>query len=286
MLSAQKKQVNGSVEPGSSCRNEGELVNDWLKRDDSIFLRTHQKVDADAAFSAALMMEFRHGTKLDFKPASFATNEPNVLAVDMLEGSNAVKGLAQGSAFGLLVEVLSVKNELIRQCFGDWAAQLNLTDSARQCNDRVVLADLVRAWHSVNLSDGTIVNRARELVRGKLRAEKARRNRQRNSTDVPIISNVALVVDTRIDRLTLFKRGAKAIVQQSDCGQCIHLSRHVMKQGHDLRELKHSIPASWFVHPQGFLAAFGTPKAPQDPAESGMPIEALFILVQNWIGGI
>jgi hypothetical protein len=286
MLSTQNKQVNGRLEPDGSCSTEGELVNDWLERDDSLVLRTHQHVDADAAFSAALMMEFRHGLKLDFKPASFATNEPNVLAVDMLEGSNAVKGLAQGSAFGLLVEVLSVENELIEQCFGDWAAQLNLTDSARQCNDRVVLADLVRAWHSVNLPDKTIVNRARELVRGKLRAEKARRNRQRNSEDVPIISNVALIVDRRIDRVTLFKRGAKAIVQQSDCGQCIHLSRHVMKQGHDLRELKNSLPASWFVHPQGFLAAFGTPKAPRDPAESGMPIEALFILVQNWIGGI
>jgi len=286
MLSTQNKQVNGSSEPGVPCQNEGELVIEWLNREGHLILRTHQKVDADAAFSAALMMEFRKGLKLDLKPASFATNEPNVLAVDMLEGSNAVKGLAQGSAFGLLVEVLSVENDLIERCFGLWAAQLNLTDSAKQCNDRVVLADLVRAWHSVNLSDKTIVNRARELIRGKLRAERARLNRQRNSEYVPIISKVALVVDKRIDRTTLFKRGAKAIVQESDCGQCIHLSRHVMNTGHDLRELKNSLPASWFIHPQGFLAAYGTPKAPRDPAESGMPIEALFILVQNWIGGI
>ncbi len=301
MLSTKNKQVNGSVEPDSSYRNEGELVNDWLdrgvrlgpaKKQRFIVLRTHKHVDADAAFSAALMMEFLHdrsqsiGLTLEFVPASYATDAPHILAVDMLEGRNAVKGLEQGSAFGLLVDVLGKQDELIEVCFRQWAEQLNLTDSGNKCDDRVILAELVSAWKANKLSDKNIVNRARELIRGKLLVEKWRNERQTDSQDVPIVSSVAIVVDKRIDRITLFKRGAKAIVQQSDCGMCIHLSRKIMDKGHNLTELKHSLPESWFVHPSGFLAAFGTPKAPRDPAESGIPIEALFILVQNWIGGI
>ena len=284
---ADRKRSNTDGKKGltshSQKNDEVKIITDWLDLKGEKTIRTHQQVDADAAFSAALMMEYQRGAKLEFKRASFKTNKKNTLAVDMLNGKNAVKGLKQGSAFGLLVEVLGTRDTLYKTCFKDWADQLNLTDSGKTCDDRVVLAELIGAWKTVGLDDKTIVNRARELIRGKLIGQKKREARQETSHGIPIYSNVAIVVDAYVDKMTLFKRGAKAIVQKSDCGIAIQLNRKVIQKGHNLTELENILPKDWFIHPQGFLACFGGPKAPRDPSECGISIEALVILVQNWI---
>lgn len=284
---ADRKRSNTDGKKGltghSQKNDEVKIITDWLDLKGEKTIRTHQQVDADAAFSAAIMMEYQRNAKLQFKRASFKTNKKNTLAVDMLNGKNAVKGLKQGSAFGLLVDVLGARDTLYKTCFKDWADQLNLTDSGKTCDDRVVLAELIGAWKTVGLDDKTIVNRARELIRGKLIGQKKREARQETSHDIPIYSNVAIVVDAYVDKMTLFKRGAKAIVQKSDCGIAIQLNRKVIQRGHNLTELENILPKDWFIHPQGFLACFGGPKAPRDPSESGISIEALVILVQNWI---
>lgn len=284
---ADRKRSNTDGKKGlaghSQKNDEVKIITDWLDLKGEKTIRTHQQVDADAAFSAAIMMEYQRNTKLQFKRASFKTNKKNTLAVDMLNGKNAVKGLKQGSAFGLLVEVLGTRDTLYKTCFKDWADQLNLTDSGKTCDDRVVLAELIGAWKTVGLDDKTIVNRARELIRGKLIGQKKREARQETSHGIPIYSNVAIVVDAYVDKMTLFKRGAKAIVQKSDCGIAIQLNRKVIQKGHNLTELENILPKDWFIHPQGFLACFGGPKAPRDPSECGISIEALVILVQNWI---
>ena len=284
---ADRKRSNTDGKKGltghSQKNDEVKIITDWLDLKGEKTIRTHQQVDADAAFSAAIMMEYQRNAKLQFKRASFKTNKKNTLAVDMLNGKNAVKGLKQGSAFGLLVDVLGARDTLYKTCFKDWADQLNLTDSGKTCDDRVVLAELIGAWKTVGLDDKTIVNRARELIRGKIIGQKKREARQETSHDIPIYSNVAIVVDAYVDKMTLFKRGAKAIVQKSDCGIAIQLNRKVIQRGHNLTELENILPKDWFIHPQGFLACFGGPKAPRDPSESGISIEALVILVQNWI---
>jgi hypothetical protein len=284
---ADRKRSNTDGKKGltghSQKNDEVKIITDWLDLKGEKSIRTHQQVDADAAFSAAIMMEYQRDAKLQFKRASFKTNKKNTLAVDMLNGKNAVKGLKQGSAFGLLVEVLGTRDTLYKTCFKDWADQLNLTDSGKTCNDRVVLPELIRAWKMVGLDDKTIVNRARELIRGKLIHQKKREKRQVASRNIPIYSNVAIVIDTSVDNITLFKRGAKAIVQRNKVGMAIQLNRKVMQKGHNLTELENFLPTNWFIHPQGFLACFGGPKAPRDPSESGISIEALVILVQNWI---
>jgi len=284
---ADRKRSNTDGKKGltghSQKNDEVKIITDWLDLKCEKTIRTHQQVDADAAFSAAIMMEFQKGATLQFEQASMTTDWHKRLAVDMLNGKNAVKGLKQGSAFGLIVEVLGTRDTLYKTCFKNWADQLNLTDSGKTCNDRVVLAELIRAWKTVGLDDKTIVNRARELIRGKLIGQKNREKRQEASRDIPIYSNVAIAVDTYVDKMTLFKRGAKAIVQKSDCGIAIQLNRKVIQKGHNLTELENILPKDWFIHPQGFLACFGGPKAPRDPSKSGISIEALVILVQNWI---
>ena len=79
---------------------------DWISTEDPIPIVTHQKVDADAAFSAALLKVLRPHAVLQFVRADFITVDERSIAVDLSEGSHAVKGLGFGSAFGLIVDVL------------------------------------------------------------------------------------------------------------------------------------------------------------------------------------
>lgn len=264
-------------------RCEEEVVSDWVAIKGGKIVRTHKMVDADAALSAALVMELFPNVKLDFKPPSFRTDELNVLAVDMLNGNNAIKGLKDGSAFGFLVESFGRRNPIVRKCLRKWATQLNLTDSGKKCHDRVVFADLIRSWREIGLNDMTIVNRVREIIRGKLKKKRSSLKTAKKSTKVPISESVGISVAGRISRFVIFKRGAKAVVQQSDCGMAIHLSREVMEGGHNLNEIKSLLPPSWFVHPNGFLAAFGGPKDPRNPNDSGIRIEELHEIVAKWL---
>ena len=145
-------------------RTEGEVLQTWLARTGECVVRTHMRVDADAAFSAALILEVKPEAQLELTPAAETTDDPSLLAVDMLNGRQAIKGLEQGSAFGLLHKELGTKNKAIHKLFWGWAKQLNLTDSGKRCNDGVVLAQLVNSWRQVGLSDEEIVFRARELI--------------------------------------------------------------------------------------------------------------------------
>ena len=62
-------------------------------------------------------------------------------------------------------------------------------------------------------------------------------------------------------------------------------NRSAQRDGHHLNELEQHLPEDWFIHPNGFIAAYGTPKSPMDPSESGISVEELNQVVQTWIGG-
>ena len=93
-------------------------VTDWIDRPGKAVLHTHANVDADAAFSAALMLMVREGaqgpnsTDIEFLPTDATVDAEDALSVDMMNGSSAIKGIDTGSAFGELVSIL-VKAELI-----------------------------------------------------------------------------------------------------------------------------------------------------------------------------
>ena len=61
----------------------------------------------------------------------------------------------------------------------------------------------------------------------------------------------------------LFKRGAKAVVRYSSKGMAVVLSKKARNQGYSLIKLKDALNDGWFIHPDGFLASFGGPKAPK-----------------------
>jgi len=50
-----------------------------------------------------------------------------------------------------------------------------------------------------------------------------------------------------------------------------------------LQELKPMLPEGWFVHPDGFMACFGSVKAPKDYKKSGIHINDLVTIIKTWI---
>ena len=43
------------------------------------------------------------------------------------------------------------------------------------------------------------------------------------------------------------------------------------------------LPDGWFVHPDGFMACFGSVKAPKDYKDSGIEITDMVTMIKTWI---
>ena len=241
-----------------------------------MIIATHQQVDADAAFSAALLRVIKPNAAVVFVRADSIISQPEVIAVDLMNGDSAVKGLGVGSAFGLVVSTLKKSNPTYFKALKPWAKQLNLTDQAKRTNDAVVLADMVAAWRSIGLDDGTIVSRASELLLGKLKFIQRRERQKVEASMIQIQGGVAVLgPDDHVPAKQLFQRGAKAVVRQGKDGMAVILSRRAQENGISVAGLESSLTEQWFIHPDGFLASYGGPKAPKDPAESGVTLKSL-----------
>jgi len=269
----------------ASERTESQVLNSWIDDPDANRLFTHQHVDADAAFSAALVRIIKPGTLLNFVPANQTIEGDDSIGVDMLNGDQTVKGLEDGSAFGLIVATMAERGTVWRRAFGKWANQINLTDSGKWCRDSVLFVQLVRAWRRVGLDDASIVDRAYEILSGHLEYVKADLESRTASEQHPINDGIAIILDGQdVSRYVLFKRGARVIIYHGESfGQCIMLSKNEMKQGRSFGELDGLLPDHWFIHPAGFLAAHGTKKAPQPLSTSGISLENLNSMLLDWL---
>jgi hypothetical protein len=269
-----------------SAKDEGIILQTWLNRDDPMIIATHQQVDADAAFSAALLRVIKPNAAVVFVRADSTISQPEVIAVDLMDGDSAVKGLGVGSAFGLVVSTLKQSNPAYFKALKPWAKQLNLTDQAKRTNDAVVLADMVSAWRSIGLDDRTIVSRAGELLLGKLKFIQRRERQKVEASMIQIQGGVAVLgPDDHVPAKQLFQRGAKAVVRQGKDGMAVILSRRAQKDGISVAGLESSLTEQWFIHPDGFLASYGGPKAPKDPAESGVTLKSLAKRTRKLIKG-
>lgn len=266
-------------------------VTDWISRPGTAVLHTHVNVDADAAFSAALMLMVREGaqgpgsTDLEFLPTDATVDAEEALAVDMMNGSSAIKGIDTGSAFGELVSLL-VKAELIPyRLYKDFAEQLNLTDSGKRCNDRVVLAGLVMSWKYSGLCDREVVSRAQEILVGMMRGMKKHRQRRIRCSEMPIQDGVALNLSGGgLDRSTLARRGAFLVINQHEnIGQSVVLTSRGTRAELDLNDLSGALPERWFIHPNGFIACYGSMKSMKNPENSGITLETLCKEVHDWL---
>lgn len=268
-------------------KTEAARLEAWLDREDPLIIMTHQCVDADAAFSAALLRILRPNAVVMFARADAEVNQPEVLAVDMMNGTSSVKGLGVGSAFGLVVESLKHDDPLAYKALKRWGEQLNLTDSGKGCSDKVVLAELVSAWRMVGFDDGTIVERARELLQGKIDGAFRQSEMQKLATTIRIEPcGLAVLGPTdHVPSKQLFARGAKVVVREGKSGLAIVLSTKLQREGFSLKDFEGRLPKEWFIHPDGFLAAFGGPKAPKDPSEAGITRKQAAKLVRSWLSG-
>ena len=268
-------------------------VTDWIDRPGKAVLYTHANVDADAAFSAALMLMVREGaqgpnsTDIEFLPTDATVDSEDALAVDMMNGSSAIKGIDTGSAFGELVSIL-VKAELIpHRLYKNFAEQLNLTDSGKRCNDRVALAGLVKSWTYSGLCDREIVSRAREILGGMMKGMVKHRRRRIVSSRMPIHDGVALNLSGGgLDRRTLSRRGAFLVINQhEDIGQSVVLTSRGTRAELDLNDLRGALPERWFIHPNGFIACYGSMKGKKNPEDSGITLATLCKEVHDWLIG-
>ena len=259
-----------------TAKDETIILQTWLNRDDPLIIATHQQVDADAAFSAALLRVIKRNAVVVFVRADSTISQPEVIAVDSMNGSSAVKGLGAGSSFGLIVSSLKQSNPSFYKVLKPWAKQLNLTDQAKHCHDAVVLADMVSAWRSIGLDDRTIVSRAGELLHGKLKFIQRRERQKTQASKIQIQGGVAVLgPEDHVPAKQLFQRGAKAVVRQGKDGMAVILSRRAQESGVSVSDLESSLNEQWFIHPDGFLASYGGPKAPKNPEEAGITVKSL-----------
>lgn len=269
-----------------TAKDEIIILQTWLNRDDPMIIVTHQQVDADAAFSAALLRVMKPNAAIIFVRADSTISQQEVIAVDLMNGTSAVKGLGVGSSFGLIVSTLKQSDPPFYKVLKPWAKQLNLTDQAKRCNDAVVLADMVSAWRSIGLDDKTIVSRAGELLLGKLKFILRRERQKTEASKIQIQGGVAVLgPDDHVPAKQLFQRGAKAVVRQGKDGMAVILSRRAQESGISVANLQSSLNEQWFIHPDGFLASYGGPKAPKDPTESGVTLKSLAKRTRKLIKG-
>ena len=278
------KQTTVEIEEKKS---EEKILKDWLKIKKNALIATHLDVDADAAFSAALLRCLRPNAGVIFVRADGEISDPKVIAVDLMEGKSAVKGLEVGSAFGLIVNELKSRNKVYYNSLKPWAEQLNLTDQAKRCNDRVVLAAMVNAWKAAGLDDSAIVERATELLQGMLKIGKRRVRQKKAAKKIPINNKVAVLgEEDHVRSADLFARGALAVVRKSKDGMAVLLSKSARKMGLNLSQLNDEEMDGWFFHPDGFMASFGGKKAPKNPDESKVTIKSLAKRTRKLVGEV
>ena len=267
---------NQITEKAVDIKSEVKTLRNWLEIKNHSLIATHQDVDADAAFSAALLKCIKPKAGVIFVRADSEISDPKVIAVDLMNGKSAIKGLDAGSAFGLIVNELKFRNKVDYNSLKDWADQLNLTDQAKKCNDRVVLAGMVNAWKAAGLDDSAIVGRACELLQGMLKIGKRRVQQRMAAKKIPINNNVAVVgPDDHVRSADLFARGALAVVRKSKDGIAVLLSKRAREMGVNLTQLNDEQMDGWFFHPGGFIASFGGKKAPKNPDDSKVTMKIL-----------
>jgi hypothetical protein len=262
----------------NTSNQEVNLVKNWLALKDPKGIGTHIDVDADAVFSAALLQTLRPSVSVSFLRADDKMESEGIIIVDMMNGKNAVKGLEQGSAFGVIVTAIKKSHPLMHKIMKPWAKQLNFTDQAKHCKDSVILADLVNAWKSCELDDEEILVRAVELVSGKWKTAQRRKQQSELASNIQIENGIAVLSkNDHVQSKDLFHRNALAVVRENENGLAIVLSRKAQESGLNLSSLKNDsmFDNDWFFHPNGWLASYGGRKAPKDPKKSNITLSIL-----------
>lgn len=269
----------------TTTKIEIERFHSWLTTEDPLSIATHIYVDADAAFSAALLSVLKPKAQVVFVSADDEIKDYRTLGADLSKGERTIKGLDIGSAFGLLVLGMKSIDPPIYNALRVWASQLNLTDSGKGCRDAVVLAQLVKSWRMLGMGDKGCFKRAKELIEGMIKSERSEMKQKELAASVNIKNGVAVLSNgAKIRSAHVFSQGAKVLIRESKFGHCIMISKEMCRKGIKLSELSALLkPKGWFIHPQGFLACYGSVKAPKDHSESGFSLSEIESFITTWL---
>jgi hypothetical protein len=269
----------------AQTKMEIDRLNGWLSTEDPLSIATHIYVDADAVFSAALLSVLKPNAQVVFVSADSEIKDERTIAVDLSKGPRCIKGLEVGSTFGLIVLAMEAIDPLLYKALRKWAEQLNKTDSGKRTQDNVILAEFVKAWRCMGLGDKGCFKRAKELIAGKIKSEQSDAKQQQLAQKVKIFEGVAVIADgKKIRAAHVFNRGAKVLIRDSEVGQSIMLSKELIRKGIKLNELAPLLePKGWFVHPDGFLACFGSVKAPKNSSDSGFDLKSIEAFISTWL---
>jgi hypothetical protein len=149
----------------------------------------------------------------------------------------------------------------------------------------VVLAELVKAWRSLGMGDTGCFKRAKELIEGKIKTERSDAKQQDLAQKVQIKNGVAVISNGyKIRAAHVFERGAKVLIRESEVGHSIMISKELTRKGIKLNELCPLLePKGWFVHQEGFLACYGSVKAPKNFSDSGFQISQIESFITTWL---
>ena len=247
---------------------------------DNYQIATHQRLDADAAFSTALILSLQK----DPQPVIFVDsvdpiNNDDCIGLDLDFGGSSIKGDSVGSCFGLLVEVMEKSYPGYYKYLRTIADHMNRTDSGK--SDFHSYLDphyLIRWWRLASLTDTEIIHNVYLLFKGirialeKEEGARAYLNKHgRKEKFCMIVENPPK--DSKIHKF-VFRNGIDVYIyyntRPEDMGMGVIINSKFLETGFSCHHLKNKLPKGWVI--KDHMAFWGSLKFPQDPSQSGISL--------------
>jgi len=284
------KNIGGSEEVVRNLKEEREiqLVKKLFANIDEYRIATHKRLDADAAFSAALILSLQKNPQpVIFVDSTTTITTDKVIILDFKLGENSIKGDGVGSCFGLLVQNMSNFHPTFYNYLRSIAEHLNKSDSGKwDFHSYLDPHYLVRWWRLAGLNDEEILQNIYLLFKGMQKAGEKEavakeylNARGRKKQFCMIVENPPK--DAKIQKFA-FRKGALAYIyyntRPEDMGMGVIIHPKLERDGFSCYHLKNKLPEKWIILEH--MAFWGSLKDPQDPAQSGIGLEE-FVKVVN-----
>jgi len=270
---------------------EVELAKKLFSEIDKYRIATHKRLDADAAFSTALILSLQENPQpVIFVDSTEAITNDNIVLLDLDLGENSIKGDGIGSCFGLLVEVMDKADPVFHNYLITIAKHLNKIDSGK--SDFQSYLDphyLIRWWRLAGLDDGEILHTIYLLFKGMQKSVEKEEEAQiylkasgRKEKFCMIVENPPR--DAKIHKF-VFKKGVAAYIyyntRPEDMGMGLIINPKLQQEGFSCHYLKEKLPEGWIILEH--MVFWGSLKVPKDTAQSGITLDEFVKIVNRQI---
>ncbi|MHA1278239.1 MAG: hypothetical protein ACTSQ8_13705 [Candidatus Helarchaeota archaeon] len=272
-------------------KSEVQLAKKLFSNIDEYRIATHKRLDADAAFSTALILSLQTNPQpVLFVDSTDTDIHDNVILLDLELGENSIKGDGVGSCFGLLVEVMNKLDPVFCNYLRTIANHLNRTDTGK--NDFHSYLDphyLIRWWRLAGLGDEEILHTIYLLFKGMQKSVEKEGEAQiylktygRKEKFCMIVENPPK--DAKIHKF-VFRNGTDAYIyfntRPEEMGMGIIINPKLQQEGFSCKYLKNKLPEEWIILEH--MAFWGSLKIPKNPAQSGISLENFVRIVNKQI---